>query len=288
MQQPGDIGRFVEVPRQSLLAYRFGDREQERLEETQLLRPPAHPACSHIDRSGRGRAAEVDRPKGPVLTEFDAAAARQLEDGGESRGERRAAKHLAAQLPWQEARQLAPIRYMADKTRQPAQCIIHRIEFGRLDRQHRRFGPTPSVAIGAQQFIESQLIDRHRDHGEAFRRATKEHILPDARAPHQPDPGSLHRFQQSETMLQLGRELGPARFVVLRRLRQQQPRFQIGEPSRHHQVVGGDLEVERMLFREESKILVGQRQYRNLAEIDLLLARQRQQKVDRPLVTVEL
>ena len=41
-QQPRDIGRFVEVPRQSLLANRFGDCEQERLDETQLLRPPVH------------------------------------------------------------------------------------------------------------------------------------------------------------------------------------------------------------------------------------------------------
>ena len=45
-QQSRDIGRVVQVPRQSLLANRFGDREQERLDQTQLLRPPAHEPAS--------------------------------------------------------------------------------------------------------------------------------------------------------------------------------------------------------------------------------------------------
>ncbi len=80
----------------------------------------------------------------------------------------------------------------------------------------------------------------------------------------------------------------PARLLVLRRLRQQKARFQISEPRRHHQVVGGNLEAERALSRDERQILVGQRQDRDLAEIDLLLARQRQQQIDRPLIAVEL
>src|SRR6185437_11945066 len=38
----------------------------------------------------------------------------------------------------------------------------------------------------------------------------------------------------------------------------------------------------------EGEILVGQRQDRQLCEIDLLLARQRQEQVDRPLEPVEI
>src|SRR5205823_11415433 len=91
-----------------------------------------------------------------------------------------------------------------------------------------------------------------------------------------------------ETVLQLGGELGPARLLILRQLRQQQPRLQIGEPSRHHQVVGGDLQVERVLRRDKGEILIRQRQDRDLPEIDLLLAGQCEQQIDRPFVPIEL
>ena len=72
--------------------------------------------------------------------------------------------------------------------------------------------------------------------------------------------------------------LGPSGVA---RFRQQQPRFQVGEPRRHHEIVGGKLEAELSRRLDEREILVGQRQDRDLGEIDLLLARQRQQQVER-------
>src|SRR5215471_491563 len=88
-------------------------------------------------------------------------------------------------------------------------------------------------------------------------------------------------------MLQLRGQLGPRRLVVLRRLRQQEARFQVSEPGRHDEVVGRDLEVQKALPRDEGEILVRERQDRDLPEIDLLLARQSQQQIDRTLIPVE-
>jgi len=48
--------------------------------------------------------------------------------------------------------------------------------------------------------------------------------------------------------------------VVIARLRQQQARLQVSEPRRHHQVVGGDLELQVPLRRNKAEILVGERQ----------------------------
>ena len=90
-------------------------------------------------------------------------------------------------------------------------------------------------------------------------------------------------------MAQRRRQLDPARPVLLgRRLGQEQPRFQVGEPCRHDQVVGGDLEPQPPLRRDEREILIGQGQDRDAGEIDLLVARQRQQQIDRPLIAVEV
>ena len=85
----------------------------------------------------------------------------------------------------------------------------------------------------------------------------------------------------------VGHVLG-GRPVGRRRLRQQQPRFQIGEPRRHHQIVGGKLEPQLARLLDEDEILLGQRQDRDLGEIDLLLAGERQQQVERALEALDV
>ena len=69
---------------------------------------------------------------------------------------------------------------------------------------------------------------------------------------------------------------------------QQQPRFQIGEPSRHHQIVGRQLEPELARFLDESEILIRQRQDRDLGEVDLLLAGEREQEIERPFEAFDI
>src|SRR5262249_59423819 len=70
--------------------------------------------------------------------------------------------------------------------------------------------------------------------------------------------------------------------------RQQQPRFQIGEPCRHHQIISRELESELARLLDESEILVGQRQDRDFGEVDFLLAREREQKIERALESLDV
>ena len=71
-------------------------------------------------------------------------------------------------------------------------------------------------------------------------------------------------------------------------LGQQQARLEVGEPGRHHQVVGGEFEPQLARLLDEGEVLVGQRQDRDLGQIDLLLARERQQQIERTLETLDV
>src|SRR6202035_4198552 len=60
------------------------------------------------------------------------------------------------------------------------------------------------------------------------------------------------------------------------------------DPRRHHQVIGGELQAQFSRRFDEGEILVGERQDRNLGQIDFLLARERQQEVERTLKTLNV
>ena len=64
-------------------------------------------------------------------------------------------------------------------------------------------------------------------------------------------------------------------------------RLEVGEPRRHHQVVGGQLQPQLARLGDELEILLGQRQHGDLGQVHLLRARQRQQHVERTLEAVE-
>ena len=71
-------------------------------------------------------------------------------------------------------------------------------------------------------------------------------------------------------------------------LGQQQARFQIGEPGRHHEVVGGELEAQLARLLDEDEVLLGQRQDRDAVEVDLLPPRKLEQEVERALEAVDV
>src|ERR1051326_472451 len=66
-------------------------------------------------------------------------------------------------------------------------------------------------------------------------------------------------------------------------LRQAQARLEIGEPRRHPQIIGGKLHAQLPRRLDKREILVGERENGNLGQVDLLLAREDQQQVERPL-----
>ena len=124
--------------------------------------------------------------------------------------------------------------------------------------------------------------------GEALRAATGEALVAETRAHQHVLRGAPDRREASQPQRQRLGELRAARLVVARRLGQQQPRFQIGEPRRHHQVVGGQLQLEVARLLHVGEVLFGEREDRDLGQIDLLRARQAQQQIDRALETLEL
>ena len=93
------------------------------------------------------------------------------------------------------------------------------------------------------------------------------------------------RRSRSASAVAMSSALGPGSPVGLR---QQQARFQVGEPRRHHQIVGGELEPHLARLLDEGEILVGQRQDGDLREVDLLLARERQQQIERALEALDV
>ena len=157
------------------------------------------------------------------------------------------------------------------------------------DGQHLPLLAAMAVAIGFQQIVKAQLEDRLIDRGETLRGAAREDIAAEQGPRHQRGAGALHRCQQAQPVRQRFRQLDRGRAaLVRRRLGQQQARFEIRQPSRHYQVIGGDLQSQATLRGDEGEVLVGQFEDRDAREVDLLLARQGEQKVDRAFIPVEV
>ena len=71
-------------------------------------------------------------------------------------------------------------------------------------------------------------------------------------------------------------------------LRQDQAGFQIGQPGRHHQIIGGQFQIELLGAFDEFQILIGQLEDRDLGDVDLLVAGQGQQQVQRTFKAIHL
>ncbi len=126
------------------------------------------------------------------------------------------------------------------------------------------------------------------DFSDGFRIAARKNVALQLRAVHQPVRRFANGLQPAQPVGQRGRHFLGARSVRRRRFRQQQPRFQKRQPCRHHEIVGGKLKTDLPGRLDEHQVLVGQRQNRNLGEIDLLLPGQRKQQVERALITLDV
>ena len=73
-----------------------------------------------------------------------------------------------------------------------------------------------------------------------------------------------------------------------RRRWDQQPRFEIGEPRRHHQIIGGHFELQLSRLLDEDQILLGQRQDGNPRQINLVMAREFEQQVERTFEAADI
>src|SRR5262249_22954693 len=149
-------------------------------------------------------------------------------------------------------------------------------------------GTLELLGIGRQKVVERRRPFRMLDMGDRLGLAAAEHVAIELWTPEQALGGLPDRFEPLEPQRQSVRHVLGA--LPFRRVdvRQQQARFQVSEPGRHHQIVRRELEPQPARLLDEGEILVGQRQDRDLGEIDLLMAGQRQQEVEGPLETLDV
>ena len=82
---------------------------------------------------------------------------------------------------------------------------------------------------------------------------------------------------------QLGARIAPFFLLVVRRRRQQHARLDPREGRRHHQVLAGDVEVQLAHQLEVLEVLLGDLRDRHVGDLELVLADQVQQQIERPL-----
>ena len=120
-----------------------------------------------------------------------------------------------------------------------------------------------------------------------FRRAAGEARLAQPRALLQRRRRAPQRLQPAQPLAQiLGHGLGVGQLALGRR--QQELRLEVGEPGRHHEIFGRDLQLAGLHAVQIGQELLGQRQDRDLGEIDLVGAGEVQQQVERPLEPVQV
>jgi len=81
--------------------------------------------------------------------------------------------------------------------------------------------------------------------------------------------------------------IGPDAFESTR-LGKDKSGFEIGEPSRHDEIVGRQLQPAAACRLHERKILIGELKNRNLRDVHLLIARKSEKQIERPFEAVEL
>ncbi len=126
------------------------------------------------------------------------------------------------------------------------------------------------------------------DFGDGLRIAARKDIALQLRAVHQPVRGLANGLQPAKPVGERSGHLLCARSLRGCGLRQQQPRFQKRQPCRHHEIIGGKLEPDLPGGLDEHQVLIRQRQDGDLGEIDFLLARQREQQVERALIALDI
>ena len=122
----------------------------------------------------------------------------------------------------------------------------------------------PEVVLGADARIGPHQLDQARGPDRApVRRdllllAAGEDVAPELVARHQPRRRVAHRLEPLQLPSEVRRHLVGRRPRLGRIGRQQQPRLQEGEPGRHHQIVGGELDPEQLRRLDEAEVLLGE------------------------------
>ena len=187
----------------------------------------------------------------------------------------------------QEVAQFHPVERDAKHGRDPVERAFERHHQAIAHHVHHRLRAQLHLTVGVDEGVPITLPSVDAIDPEAFRAPAEEHVAADPIACEQPSRRLPHRAEALQAQLQAqGQLFGTGVFLLF--LRQQQGGFQVGEPCRHHQVIGGDLQLQRLGPLDVEKILVDQREDRNLPQIDLLPPGEVEQQIERTLPPVEL
>ena len=145
------------------------------------------------------------------------------------------------------------------------------------------------VAEGFQEVVQAGGPERLADDLRELRVAALEHVAAIQVTRVEIVHRLAHGFEAAEAEGETaGERVGVDLVLVLLLGRQQQFRFQEGEPGGHQEIVGGEVDLLFLRLADPDEILVGQFEDRDLHQVDLVAPGEVQQHVQRALVTVEI
>ena len=229
--------------------------------------------------------ADAQRGERFVLREFGPSRPRQFERRDEAGGERRPPQ-FGPGMGREEIVQLDPVERYPQHGRYPVERAFQRHDRAVRHMVDARSGARLDPAIGLDQRVGIAGPHGAAIGSEALGRSALEHVAPDPVARQQLRRRFAHRAQTLQPQLQPGGQfvrIGFLAFVA----RQQQRRFEVGEPGGHHEVIGRQFEPEILRLFDMGEVLVDERQDRNLAQVDLLPPREVQQQIERTFPAIE-
>ena len=249
-----DAAAFVMLRRARRARSRFRLRRRARQFRRSSAARPTRTASLRWRAAARpsGRDLEPDRRKRLILRDVEPSAAGELERRKEARRKARTAelrvlrstagsfRERSSRAP---CRSSSPTRSIASSSvmteRAWTTCIAG-------------LGARANHAIGRKQVEIAHLPGGLADQPQTFGRAAQEDVAADAVAAEQPGARLAHRVEPLQPQLKPQRNLFRAR-ILLRILGQQQAGFEISEPRRHHEIIGGDLELQRPRFARDRR-----------------------------------
>src|SRR6478736_715 len=256
-----------------------------------MLRPPLflaagrrrHAARIGYSTSSRLTLTHIEGRKCRLLVHLHHAFTHQFERGGEARREHRRCKRWLYHERDQIFIEPRPVGRLAD---QPLErhARLGQGPHAALDQAHMAENRLlPLLRVRREQIVECRSPFRTFDMGDGLWLAALKHVPIELCAAEQALGGGPDRLEALEPHGERDRHI--FRALTCRRIRigQEQARLQVGEPGRHHKIVGGQFEPKLARRLDEGEVLVRKRKDRDPGEIDLLLAGKRQEEVERPL-----
>src|SRR5579863_2865690 len=200
--------------------------------------------------------AHPDRRKSAILPEFDQTLARKCDRRRERRSAGRAPYRWVNAIRQKPRVHIRPVDRYARQAGQRRARLIERPDDPLLEPHPGKRLLLALARIGGEEIVELGVIFGTPDDRQRFRRAAAEEIASEARPVDQRFGGAANLLEAAKPFRQGFGEFRGARPFRFRRIRQQQPALQIGEPSGHDQIIGGKLEAHLPRLLDEGKILL--------------------------------